>query len=234
MVEVHRYVLETNPHREEYPLSERRLGIFLMLTATFSSLSWILLTFLSAFAVVFNVIPSTNSIFSNPIFIAALAIPYAITLFSAVWALKLQNLMTKRNLMLIPVMCYTEVSMVTLSSLGFFYGVFDRTGFFHYRTPKSGSAKEKDSKTMQYFRGLANDRNAIVEGGAFHRRDCFGRPRAVSWYVVPVNFDDRLRCCHVKVHELDETLEAATNRICRKDRAANHHPWTIPLHAVLK
>ena len=53
--------------------------------------------------------------------------------------------MTKRNLMLIPVMCYTEVSMVTLSSLGFFYGVFDRTGFFHYRTPKSGSAKEKDS-----------------------------------------------------------------------------------------
>ncbi len=122
--------------------SRKKLGIFLMLAATFSSLSWILLTFLSAFAVVFDVIPSSNSIFSNPLFIAALAIPYAITLLSAAWGLKVQDLMTKRNLMLIPVMCYTEVSMVTLSSLGFFYGVFDRTGFFLYRTPKSGSAKE--------------------------------------------------------------------------------------------
>ncbi len=140
----------------------RKFGIFLMLAASFSSLSWMLVTFLSAFAIALNIISPANSIFNNQIFIAALAIPYAVSLLSAAWALKVQDIMTLRNLMLIPVLSYAEISMVTLSSLGFFYGVFDRTGFFHYRTPKSGS--EKDTTKSQYFRGLANDRNAIIEG----------------------------------------------------------------------
>ncbi|HVB12758.1 MAG TPA: glycosyltransferase [Nitrososphaerales archaeon] len=139
-----------------------KLGIFLMLAATFSSLSWIIVTFLSAFAVIFNVISPPNSIFSNPTFIAVLSIPYVISLLSAAWALKVQNILTMRNLMLIPVLSYAEISMVTLSSLGFFYGVFDRMGFFLYRTPKSGSARET-TKT-HYFRSLTNDRNAIIEG----------------------------------------------------------------------
>ena len=141
---------------------QKKLGIFLMLAATFSSLSWILVTFLSAFAIVFDVITPANSIFNNPIFIAMLTIPYAISLLSAAWALKVQGIMTTRNLMLIPVLSYAEVSMVTLSSLGFFYGVFDRTGFFHYRTPKSGS--DKETTKSHYFRSLTNDRNAIIEG----------------------------------------------------------------------
>ena len=140
----------------------RKLGLFLMLGATFSSLSWILVTFLTAFAIVFNVMLPANSVFSNPVFIAVLSIPYAISLLSAAWALKVQDLMTTRNLMLIPVLSYAEVGMVTLSSLGFFYGVFDHVGFFHYRTPKSGAAKET-TKT-RYFRSLTNDRNAIIEG----------------------------------------------------------------------
>ena len=139
-----------------------KLGIFLMLAATFSSLSWIIVTFLSAFAIILNVISPPNSIFSNPIFIAVLSIPYAISLLSAAWALKVQDFMTVRNLMLIPVLSDAEISMVTLSSLGFFYGVFDRMGFFLYRTPKSGAARET-TKT-HYFRSLTNDRNAIIEG----------------------------------------------------------------------
>jgi cellulose synthase/poly-beta-1,6-N-acetylglucosamine synthase-like glycosyltransferase len=140
----------------------RKLGLFLMLAATFSSLNWILITFLSAFAIIFSVISPANSIFNNPIFIAALAIPYAITLLSAAWALKVQNIMTVRNLMLIPALVYAEISVVTLSSFGFFYGVFDRTGFFNYRTPKSGSGE--DGTRSHYFQGLANDRNGIIEG----------------------------------------------------------------------
>src|SRR5271169_3855161 len=140
----------------------RKLGIFLMLAATFTSLNWILTTFLSALTIIFNVVSPVNSIFSNPIFIAAVAIPYGISLLSAAWALKVQNLMTARNLILIPALGYAEISMVTLSSLGFFYGVFDRTGFFNYRTPKFGS--ERDSAKTQYFRGLSRDRNGIIEG----------------------------------------------------------------------
>jgi hypothetical protein len=51
--------------------------------------------------------------------------------------------------------------MLTLGSMGFFYGVFDRIGFFHYRTPKSGSG---EATKTRYFHALTNDRNAIVEG----------------------------------------------------------------------
>lgn len=140
----------------------RKLGLFLMLAATFSSLSWLMVTFLSSIAIVVGVITPAQSIFTNYLFIAALTIPYAISLLSGAWALKVQGLLTKRNFMLIPVLSYAEISMVTLSSLGFFYGVFDRTGFFLYRTPKSG--EEKETTRTHYFKILTNDKNAIIEG----------------------------------------------------------------------
>ena len=75
--------------------------------------------------------------------------------------------MTARNLVLIPLLGYASGGMLVLGSIGFFYGVFDRMGFFRYRTPKSGSVKEM-TKTS-YFQHLTNDRNSIVElvlGGA--------------------------------------------------------------------
>jgi cellulose synthase/poly-beta-1,6-N-acetylglucosamine synthase-like glycosyltransferase len=140
----------------------KRLGLFLMLTAPFSSLSWILVTFLTAFAIICNIIAPPNSIFSNPIYLAVLTIPYAISLFSGVWALWVQGLLSARNLILIPMLSYAEGAMLTLSTLGFFYGVFDRMGFFLYRTPHAGGA-EHMTKT-HYFQSLANDRNAIIEG----------------------------------------------------------------------
>lgn len=140
----------------------KKLGLFLMLAATFSSLSWMTVTFLSSIAISVGAITPAQSIFTNYFFITALTIPYAISLFSGAWALKVQGLLTKRNLALIPVLSYAEVSMVTLSSLGFFYGVFDRTGFFHYRTPKSG--EEEETTKTHYFRTLTNDKNALIEG----------------------------------------------------------------------
>jgi hypothetical protein len=69
--------------------------------------------------------------------------------------------MTWRNVILIPLLGYATGGMLVLGSIGFFYGVFDRMGFFLYRTPKSGSAKEM-TKTS-YFQHLRNDRNSIVE-----------------------------------------------------------------------
>ena len=70
-------------------------------------------------------------------------------------------MMTARNVILIPALGYASGSMLTLGSMGFFYGVFDRVGFFHYRTPKSGSGEAHEKR---YFHALTNDRNAIVEG----------------------------------------------------------------------
>ncbi len=140
----------------------RKLGIFMMLTATLSSLNWLLITFASALAIVFGVVSPSSSIFSNPILMGLLAVPYAVVIISAAWALKLQHLVTRQNLALIPMLAYAEVSMVTLSSFGFFYGVFDRTGFFNYRTPKSGYGDGR--RRSQYARTLAGGRSGIVEG----------------------------------------------------------------------
>ena len=147
--------------------ARKKAGLLLMLMAPFSSLSWIIVTFLSTFTVVFNLIPPVYSIFSNPFYVAIVAVPFAISLASGAWALKVQGLMTARNVVLIPMLGYASGGMLVLGSIGFFYGVFDRMGFFLYRTPKSGS--EKEMTKTSYFQHLSNDRNSIVElllGGA--------------------------------------------------------------------
>jgi cellulose synthase/poly-beta-1,6-N-acetylglucosamine synthase-like glycosyltransferase len=140
----------------------KRLGLILMLLSPFSSLSWIIVTFLSAFAILLNVVAPANSIFSNPLFFALIAAPIFISMFSGFWALQTQGLLNRQNASLIPMLGYATGCMMTLGSIGFFYGVFDRLGFFLYRTPKSGA--EKDVTRTKYFRNLANDRNSIVEG----------------------------------------------------------------------
>jgi hypothetical protein len=139
----------------------KKLGLVLMLMAPFTSLAWIVVTFLSALAVVFNVVPPAHSLFSNPIYVVATAVPIGLSLASGAWALWVQGLMTARNVLLIPALGYASGSMLTLGSMGFFYGVFDRMGFFLYRTPKSGSG---EATKTRYFHALTNDRNAIVEG----------------------------------------------------------------------
>lgn len=139
----------------------KKLGLVLMLMAPFTSLSWIVVTFLSALAVVFNLVPPAHSIFSSPVYVAVTAVPIALSLASGAWALRVQGLMTLRNVILIPALGYASGSMLTLGSMGFFYGMFNRMGFFLYRTPKAGSG---EATKTRYFHMLRNDRNAIVEG----------------------------------------------------------------------
>jgi hypothetical protein len=79
---------------------------------------------------------------------------------SGLWALWVQGLMTVRNVVLIPMLGYATGAMLSLGSVAFFYGIFDRTGFFPYRTPHGGSG---EATKMSYFRHLTNDKNAIVE-----------------------------------------------------------------------
>jgi cellulose synthase/poly-beta-1,6-N-acetylglucosamine synthase-like glycosyltransferase len=138
----------------------KKLGLILMLMAPFTSLSWIVVTFLSGLTVVFGLVPASNSLFNSPVYVAAVSVPIALSMASGAWALWVQGLMTARNVVLIPMLGYATGCMMTLGSIGFFYGVFDRMGFFWYRTPKSGSGEYTKSA---YFRSLTNDRNAVVE-----------------------------------------------------------------------
>jgi len=140
----------------------KKVGLILMLLSPFSSLSWITVTFLSAAAVLLNIIAPVNSIFNNPIFFAAVMFPIVISMLSGLLALHVVGLLSRNNISLIPMLGYATGCMLTLGSIGFFYGVFDRLGFFLYRTPKSGS--EKEMTKTKYFRSLANDRNSVVEG----------------------------------------------------------------------
>ena len=139
----------------------KKLGLVLMLMAPFTSLSWIVVTFLSALAVILNLVPPADSLFSSPIYVAVTAVPIAVSMASGAWALRVQGLLTARSAILIPALGYASGSMMTLGSMGFFYGVFDRMGFFQYRTPKSGSG---EGSRRRYFHAMTNDRNAIVEG----------------------------------------------------------------------
>ncbi|MGD0637168.1 MAG: glycosyltransferase family 2 protein [Nitrososphaerales archaeon] len=137
-----------------------KAGLLLMLLGPFSGFSWILVTFLSAAAVVAGIVQPAQSIFNNPFYIGFIAVPFAISMASGLWALWVQGLMTVRNVILIPMLGYATGAMLSLGSVAFFYGIFDRTGFFPYRTPHGGSG---EATKMSYFRHLTNDKNAIVE-----------------------------------------------------------------------
>ena len=139
----------------------KKLGLVLMLMAPFTSLAWLVVTFLSAFAVMFGFVPPAHSLFNSPAYVVATAVPIGLSLASGAWALSVQGLMTARNVVLIPALGYASGSMLTLGSMGFFYGVFDRMGFFLYRTPKGGAGEPAKTR---YFHMLTNDKNAIVEG----------------------------------------------------------------------
>ena len=133
-----------------------------MLLGPFSGFSWILVTFLSAFAVLSGIVQPAHSLFNNPVYMGIVAVPFAISMASGAWALWVQGLMTARNVVLIPMLGYVTGAMLGLASIAFFYGVFDRTGFFMYRTPQSGSGET--SRRRRTSSSLTNDRNAIVEG----------------------------------------------------------------------
>jgi cellulose synthase/poly-beta-1,6-N-acetylglucosamine synthase-like glycosyltransferase len=139
----------------------KKAGLLLMLLGPLSGFSWILVTFFSAFAVILGVAQASTSIFNNPIYIAIVAIPFAVSMASGIWALWVQGIMTARNVVLIPMLGYVTGAMLSLASVAFFYGIFDRTGFFVYRTPHGGAV---EATKKSYFRQLTNDRNAIVEG----------------------------------------------------------------------
>ncbi len=139
----------------------RRIALLLMLTGPFSGLSWIVVTFLSAFALLLGLSAPTDSLFSNPLYIILVSAPIASYFGAAAYSLYVQGIMNRGNLLLLPLLSYTGYGMLTATSIGFVNGIMGKTGFF-FRTPKSGAGFEL-TKT-HYFRSLRLDRTALLEG----------------------------------------------------------------------
>jgi len=115
----------------------RRIVLFSTLVGPFQGLSWIVVTFVSAFGLIFGLTAPSNSIFSSPIYIIVVTLPVVTFFGSGIYALHIQKIMTPRNLVLLPLLSYTSSCMTTAIMIGFLNGMRGRTGFF-FRTPKHG------------------------------------------------------------------------------------------------
>jgi cellulose synthase/poly-beta-1,6-N-acetylglucosamine synthase-like glycosyltransferase len=141
--------------------SGRKIALLLTLISPFSSLSWIVVTFISALAIVLGIGTPADSIFANPIYIALVSIPLLAVFGGAIIALRAQKILTAGNLILIPLISYGTYSMLTAISIGFLSGVSGKKGSF-FRTPKAGD--ESTPGENGYFRALKPDRTTITEG----------------------------------------------------------------------
>ncbi len=139
----------------------RRIALLLMLIGPFSGLSWIVVTFLSALALLLGLSAPADSIFSNPLYVILVSLPIASYFVAAAYSLHIQKIMTKGNLLLLPLLSYTGYGMLTATSVGFVNGIIGKTGYF-FRTPKSGP--DLEMTRTHYFRSLRLERIAFVEG----------------------------------------------------------------------
>jgi hypothetical protein len=126
-----------------------------------ASLSWIVVTFLSGFGLILGLTEPAKSIFSNPTYTFVLSLPIVSYFASAVYALRVQKIMTARNLLLLPLISYTGYGMLAAISFGFLNGVRGQMGRF-FRTPKSGPIP--DVIRTNYFQSLRLGRTAVGEG----------------------------------------------------------------------
>lgn len=139
----------------------RRIALLLMLTSPFSGLSWIVVTFVSAMAILLGLSTPENSIFSNPFYLILVSLPIGSYFVAAAYSLRIQRMMNWDNLLLVPLLSYTGYSMLTATSIGFLSGIVGRTGFF-FRTPKSGP--NLDLAKTSYFHSIELDRVSLAEG----------------------------------------------------------------------
>ncbi len=138
----------------------KRIAILISLLGPFSAMSWIVVTFVSAFALALGITTPGNSIFSNPIYLTIVTVPAISFFVSGGYALHVQKIMTFRNLALLPVISYTSSGLMTSISVGFLNGIRGKYGSF-FRTPKGGIEQKENSR--QYFSDISLGRIAIIE-----------------------------------------------------------------------
>jgi cellulose synthase/poly-beta-1,6-N-acetylglucosamine synthase-like glycosyltransferase len=138
----------------------KRIALLLFLLGPFSSLSWIVVTFVSAIALILGLSAPANSIFTSPVYVTIVTLPLAAFFLSGAYALHVQKIMSPKNLALLPLLSYAGSSMITAICIGFLQGIRGRTGSF-FRTPKSGV--DISERSRQYFRDIRHDGIAFWE-----------------------------------------------------------------------
>ncbi len=133
--------------------------LFNIFFAPYSNVSWLVTTFISAFAVIFQIEAPASSIFSSPIYVAVLMIPTVLFYLSGAYALKVQNILNFKNGIMIPLLSYTTACMITRAAIGFTNGIMGKRGNF-FRTPKRGMNASTD---MKYYTDLKMDRSDYIE-----------------------------------------------------------------------
>ena len=139
----------------------RRFGLLLTLLGPFSALSWIVVTFVSAIALLLGLTAPENSIFSNPVYVLLVTLPVVAFFVSGAYALWVQRILTPSRLLLLPLITYTSSGLITAISIGFLNGITGTYGSF-FRTPKTGP--NANQGTRQYFKDIHLDKNAVTEG----------------------------------------------------------------------
>lgn len=138
----------------------KRVILFSTLVGPFQGICWLIVTFLSALALILGLTAPANSIFSNPLYIGIVTVPVIAFYVSGIYALHIQKMITPHNLVVLPLLSYTSSCMTTAIIIGFLNGMRGKTGYF-FRTPKYGLAPDA---TRQYHRDISLDRIAIAEG----------------------------------------------------------------------
>ena len=137
----------------------RRFALLTMFLGPLQGLTWIIVTFVSALGLILGISAPSNSIFSSPIYLTVVTIPLVAFFVSGAYALYIQEIMSARNLILLPLLSYTSSCMTTAIMIGFLNGVRGKEGFF-FRTPKYGPGFQGE---QHYHRDILLDRIAIAE-----------------------------------------------------------------------
>jgi cellulose synthase/poly-beta-1,6-N-acetylglucosamine synthase-like glycosyltransferase len=115
-----------------------KAGLLLVLLSPFAGLTWIVVSLLSAVAIVAGIIDPGASAFGNPFYIALVSVPVVVFYISGVYALHIRRMLSARNLILLPVLSYMVSAMFTISAISFVKGLVGRKAEF-FRTPKRGA-----------------------------------------------------------------------------------------------
>ncbi|HZY94618.1 MAG TPA: glycosyltransferase family 2 protein [Candidatus Bathyarchaeia archaeon] len=137
----------------------KRVALLMMFLNPFSSLCWIILTFLSALAIALGISVGSNSLFSSLWYNILITAPALSFFGAAAYSLFLQRIATLRNLALLPLLSYTGFGMFAAIAIGFVKGIRGETGIF-FRTPKTGGTHQK---TADYFQRLGWDKRSVAE-----------------------------------------------------------------------
>ena len=137
-----------------------KMALFLTFVSPFTNVSWIITSFLSGFSLVFGWQAPGTSVFSSPIYVAIVTVPTIVFYLSAYYSLKVQNIVTPRNLLMIPILTYASACMIILGAIAFVQGTF-RNKVPYFKTPKTGN--KKFTKDVDYNEEIRLDRLAYFE-----------------------------------------------------------------------